>query len=42
MEETLIQFETAKLAKEKGFDVECLHFYTNPGSKMYGVDEAAR
>jgi hypothetical protein len=27
MEEQLITFETAKLAKEKGFDVECLNFY---------------
>ena len=27
MEEQLISFETAKLAKEKGFQEECLHFY---------------
>ena len=27
MEEQLISFETAKLAKEKGFNIDCLHFY---------------
>ena len=27
MKEQLINFETAKLAKEKGFNVETLHFY---------------
>ncbi len=27
MKEQLISFETAKLAKEKGFDIECLNFY---------------
>ena len=27
MEEQLIEFETAKLAKEKGFDEECRHFF---------------
>ena len=27
MEEQLISYETAKLAKEKGFNVETLHFY---------------
>jgi hypothetical protein len=27
MEETLITFETAKLAKEKGFDIPCENFY---------------
>jgi len=27
MKEQLISFETAKLAKEKGFTEECLHFY---------------
>ncbi len=28
MEEQLITFETAKLAKEKGFDVSCENYYT--------------
>ena len=27
MKEEVISFETAKLAKEKGFDWKCLHFY---------------
>ena len=27
MKEQLVSFETAKLAKEKGFTEECLHFY---------------
>lgn len=27
MNEQLIEFETAKIAKEKGFDWECLYFY---------------
>lgn len=31
MKETLISFETAKLAKEKEFDVEILNSYTNNG-----------
>lgn len=30
MEEQIISFETAKLAKEKGFDWETEEFYTNP------------
>jgi len=28
MEETLISFDTAKLAKEKGFNEKCTHVYT--------------
>ena len=40
--EDLISFETAKLAKEKGFGAECLHFYTKPNSKMFGIDECGR
>jgi hypothetical protein len=28
MKEALIEFSTAKLAKEKGFDWDCNHFYT--------------
>jgi hypothetical protein len=42
MKEQLISFKTAKLAKEKGFDVECLNFYTKPRSKMFGIDEHGR
>lgn len=42
MKEQLISFETAKLAKEKGFDIETLHFYTKPNSKMFGLDEHGR
>ena len=40
--EDYCSFEVSKLFKEKGFDVTCLHFYTNPRSKMYGVDENFR
>lgn len=40
--EQLIEFQTAKLAKEKGFNWETLHFYTKPGSKMLGIDERGR
>ena len=39
MKEELIKFETAKLATEVGFDIETLHFYTKPNSKMFGIDE---
>ena len=44
MEEQLITFKTAKLAKEKGFDIEesCVAFYTKPRSKMFGIDEHGR
>lgn len=42
MQESLISFETAKLAKEKGFDIPCLNFYTNPKCKMFGIDEEGR
>ncbi len=42
MKEQIIQFETAKLAKEKEFDIECLHFYTKPNSKMFGLDKRGR
>ena len=34
MEETLITFETAKLAKEKGFDIQVLDFWAK-GKKPY-------
>lgn len=45
MKETLISFETAKLAKEKGFpqNLENLkYFYVKPNSKMFGIDEEGR
>jgi len=31
MEEQLISFETAKLAKEKGFEIKCNHYYFDDG-----------
>jgi len=44
MKEQLIEFKTAKLAKEKGFDnlEHTKHFYTKRNSKMFGVDEEGR
>lgn len=42
IEESYCSFEVSKLLKEKEFDVECLHFYTKPKSKMYGIDEHGR
>ena len=42
IEESCCSFEVSKLLKEKEFDVECLHFYTKPKSKMYGIDEHGR
>ena len=42
MKEQIINFELAKLAKDKGFDVESLYFYTKPNSKMYAIDEKNR
>lgn len=33
MKEQLITFETAKLAKEKRFNLECLHYYDKNGYK---------
>lgn len=39
IEEDLITYETAVLAKSKGFDLETLHFYTKPNTKMFGIDE---
>lgn len=35
MQEILITFETAKLAKEKGFDVPTLNFYGLPNKTLY-------
>jgi len=37
-----VNFNTAKLLKEKGFDEECTRFYTKPNSKMFGIDEHGR
>lgn len=44
MQEQIIVFDTAKLAKEKGFrNVDfTMHFYTKHNSKMFGVDEHGR
>ena len=39
---TPVVFKIAKLLKEKGFDRETLHFYTNPRCKMFGIDEHGR
>jgi hypothetical protein len=36
MREPLITFETAKLAKEKGFDVDTLYYYLDNGT-LWGV-----
>lgn len=36
MEDTLISFKTAKLAKKKGFDVPCTWFYSSTGDKNQG------
>ena len=37
-----VNFEIAKLLKEKGFDKSTLCFYTKPNSKMFGIDEHGR
>ena len=44
MKEELITFDTAKLAKEKGFNnIENIaYFYTSPRVKMYRLDEHGR
>ncbi len=39
---TYVTFEQAKWLKEKGFDIQCLRFYTKPNSKMFGIDEHYR
>ena len=39
---TPVNFELAKLLKEKGFNDQTLHFYTKPKSKMFGIDEHNR
>lgn len=31
-----------KIAKEKGLNNQCLHFYTHPRCKMLGIDEQGR
>lgn len=38
MKEQLISFETAKLAKEKGFDIEVLNAYRSDGSIFSGAE----
>jgi hypothetical protein len=43
MKEQLINFEAAKLAKEKGFDIDALHFYVKHHKcKVFGIDEHGR
>lgn len=37
-----VNFEIAKLLKEKGFDEISSNFYTNPRCKMFGIDEHGR
>ena len=37
-----IDYNLAKLCNEKGFDIECISFYTKPNSKMFGIDEHGR
>lgn len=39
MEDQIVTYETSNLAKENGFDLETLHFYTKPNSNMFGLDE---
>ena len=34
MEETLITFETAKIAKDKGYDIACMNVYLPSGTIM--------
>lgn len=38
VKETLINIETAKLAKEKGFDEPCYYYFNNELSKRFGED----
>ena len=38
MKEQLISFETAKLAKEKGFDEKCLFFYTGDSKELKQIN----
>lgn len=42
MEDVIISYETAKLAKEKGFNIDSFYFYTKPNSKVFGIDEHGR
>lgn len=37
IEESYVSFETARLLKEAGFDVECYWFYINDGSADTGI-----
>ena len=39
---TPVNFELAKLLKEKGFEEISSNFYTNPRCKMFGIDEHGR
>lgn len=42
MNEQLIQYDTAVLAKEKDFSNTVVYFYSKPRSKMFGLDEKGR
>jgi len=35
MEETFVSFETAKLAKEKGFDIHCKKYFNQKNGECY-------
>lgn len=37
MTDTIISFETAKLAKEKGFNCECRAYYNNKKNRIHDV-----
>lgn len=39
MKDTLISFETAVLAKEKGFNIPCLHLFTKRNNKIQEIGE---
>ena len=39
MEEQLVSFETAKLAKEKGFNESCIHGYLNKDGSLMNDDD---
>ena len=39
IEPTYVDFNTAKLLKEKGFEVPCNWHYTNKGEMLHGFKE---
>ncbi len=40
MKEQLISFDTAKLAKEKGFEIRCRYYYTEEGMRKDSASTA--